>query len=69
MTNIEFIKNQSNQEADSNTIFVRIATGDKFVCATITNDERIRLYSVADDTGKSDIYVSEDVFNKEFKRV
>lgn len=69
MTNTEFIKSQPTQEVINDIVFIHAATGGKFTCATVTNDNRIRLYSVADDTGKSDVYVSEDAFNKDFERV
>lgn len=69
MTNTELIKSQQSEDVNGNMIFEHIRTGDKFTCALPTNDGRVRLYSIADDTGNGDIYVSEDCFNDEFKRI
>ena len=68
MTNTELIKNQP-EEVNGDMIFVQTSTGDKFTCASSTANGCIRLYSIADDTGNSDIFVSEDCFNDEFKRI
>ena len=49
-------------------IYVNIETKEEYTMSP-TNDGRIRLYSLSDDSGRSDITVSEDEFYKNYEYV
>lgn len=49
-------------------IYVNIKTKEEYTMSP-TNDGRIRLYSLSDDSGKSDITISEDEFYKNYEYV
>ena len=55
-------------DEDDEDIYVNIQTKEQYTMSP-TNDGRIRLYSLSDDSGRSDITISEDEFYKNYEFV